>query len=74
MSEKKEMRDKALGLLVSLMQAVDEIAFEISWENFEIWCSENNEEWGTLCLFDYMQREYYPKREKWCRCWREVNK
>lgn len=72
MGEKKEMRDKALQVLVSLVNAEDEITFDLQWEELELWCIENNDEWGTLCLFDYICSKYYEKRDKWSRCWRDV--
>jgi hypothetical protein len=73
MQEKKQKRDEALELVVNLMNAQDEITFELQFEELELWAMENSDEWETLSFFDYFQREYYDKREKWCRCWRDVN-
>jgi hypothetical protein len=72
MAEKKEMRDEALQLLSNLLNAEDEITFELHWETFELWCRENDAEWDTGSLFLYMEKEYYAKRDNWSRCWREV--
>jgi hypothetical protein len=72
MEEKKRKRDEALTLTINLINAEDEVAFDLSFEEFELWATENSDEWETPVFFDYFQREYYSKREKWSRCWREV--
>jgi hypothetical protein len=72
MEEKKRMRDQALELVVGLMNAEDEIVFDLLWEELELWSIENRDEWDTMLFFEYMEKEYYDKRRQWSRCWREV--
>jgi hypothetical protein len=66
------MRDQALELVVGLMNAEDEIVFDLLWEELELWSIENRDEWDTMLFFEYMEKEYYDKRRQWSRCWREV--
>ncbi|KAI8084383.1 uncharacterized protein B0P05DRAFT_636093 [Gilbertella persicaria] len=58
MEEKKKMRDEALDLLVKIMSATSESVFQDRWEDFEEWRQENDAEWGTVGLLEYMTRNY----------------
>ncbi|CEP15851.1 hypothetical protein [Parasitella parasitica] len=71
--ERQQKRSEALDCLVLMMQARDLEEFDLAFDEFEIWCREN-EDWETYELIDYVEVvNYLPKKEKWSKAWRKEN-
>jgi hypothetical protein len=65
MEEKKNKREEALQLVTRLMNAEDEISFDLAFEELELWATENSDEWETPVFFDYFERESLMRLQVW---------
>jgi hypothetical protein len=55
MEEKKNKREEALQLVTRLINAEDEISFDLAFEELELCATENSDEWETPVFFDHRE-------------------
>lgn len=70
--ERKQKRDEALEVLTNLMIAATPAEFRLRWDDLKMWSQDNNEEWESVALYEYMRDNYYGKRRKWSAAFRRV--
>ncbi|CEP14465.1 hypothetical protein [Parasitella parasitica] len=63
---------KAWNAKILTKLARDPEEFDLAFDEFEIWCREN-EDWETYELLDYVEVNYLPKKEKCSKAWRKGN-
>jgi hypothetical protein len=66
-------REEAFHVLAAMMYASDETGFEIAYDELQIWCQENEDEWETGSLLAYFDQSYHKKRMEWSCAWRSVS-
>ncbi|KAI9311336.1 hypothetical protein BX666DRAFT_2125517 [Dichotomocladium elegans] len=62
-NEKKEMREQALSLMMSMTNAETPDDFGLMHEEFEVWCIDNDDERENTVLYMYFECEFLRKRE-----------
>ncbi|KAG2220710.1 hypothetical protein INT45_012574 [Circinella minor] len=65
LKETREMRETALSLMMNMMRAETPVDFDLEHEKFETWCIDVDEEWDGPELYQYFEREFLRRREKW---------
>ncbi|KAI7849150.1 hypothetical protein BDC45DRAFT_521297, partial [Circinella umbellata] len=56
--------------MINMMRAETPVDFDLEHEKFETWCIDVDEEWDGPELYQYFERGFLWKREKWSQAWR----
>jgi hypothetical protein len=65
-------REEAFHVLAAMMYASDEAGFEIAYDELQIWCQGNEDEWETGGLLAHFDQSYCKKMMEWSCIWRSV--
>ncbi|KAI9254446.1 hypothetical protein BDA99DRAFT_540205 [Phascolomyces articulosus] len=70
LKDRKEMRDSALDLMMSIMHAETATDFHLLLGSYMLWCIDNNYEREGASLYNYFEDDYIDKRMQWGKTWR----
>lgn len=70
--EVREHRQKALSLMIAIMNAPTVAEYNTAYRRFSKWAYDNQDKWDAGDLVVYFDNEYAPKKKEWSRVYRKV--